>query len=227
MERRRAAALIGAIALCLALALGGQAMADSLVPEASGADTGRAVGRAASSYLAGIRTFAAAALWNRLDVLSHGYYENVGLTEQRYILSTIAVVQELDPSAVQSFYIGSWILVRNDRVAEGLAMAERGVERNPDAGILRTSLAQLRMLYEDDLDGAAEIGQTVLARAEEMVWLDAEEEYAGYAILRAIFEKAGRDDLVAPVEAELRRIDAGIDEAGGDHDHDGDGVPDH
>jgi hypothetical protein len=83
------------------------------------------------------------------------------------------------------------------------------------------------MLYEDDLDGAAEIGQTVLARAEEMVWLDAEEEYAGYAILRAIFEKAGRDDLVAPVEAELRRIDAGIDEAGGDHDHDGDGVPDH
>lgn len=227
MDRRRTPALIGAIVLCLGLALGGQAMADSLEPQASGAETGRAVGRAASSYLAGIRTFAAAALWNRLDILSHGYYQNVGLTEQRYILSTIAVVQELDPSAVQSYYIGSWILVRNERVADGLGMAERGVERNPDAGILRTNLAQLRMLYNDDLAGAVSMGETVLARSDELEWLDAEEEYAGYAILRAIFEKASRADLVTAVETELRSIDSEIDELGGDHDHDGDGVPDH
>lgn len=217
------------IALCLALALGGQAVADSQVPDASVVATGQAVGRAASSYLSGIRTFAAAILWNRLDVLSHDYYQNVGLTDQRFILSTIAIVQSLDPSAVQPYYIGSWVLVRNDRVADGLSMAERGVENNPEAGILRVNAAQLRMLYGEDLAGAVEMAKSILDRGDEMVWTDVVEQHNAYPILGAIFRAAGRDDLDAIVQEELLRFDeeAGdlLDDA--DHDHDHDGVPDH
>jgi hypothetical protein len=204
-------------------------MADALVPDASAAATGQAVGRAAASYLSGIRIFAAAVLWNRIDVVYHSYYRDVGLSDQRFIMSTIAIVQALDPTAVQSYYIGAWVLVRNDRVADGLAMAERGVINNPEAGILRTNAAQLRMLFGDDLEGAVEMAKTILDDTSGMVWTDAVEEHNAYPILGAIFRAAGRDDLDAIVQAELLRIDQEAGDLLGDddHDHDHDGVPDH
>ncbi|MBN2848161.1 MAG: hypothetical protein JXP72_06905 [Coriobacteriia bacterium] len=213
--------------LCLVLALAGQAMADSLVPEASGVETGRAVGRAASSYLSGLRTFAASVLWNRIDPVFHGYYHNLPLSEQRFVLSTIAIVQSLDPHMVQSYYIGPWILRGNDRLEDAIAMSERGVEANPKAGILLMNLAQMRMLYQDDLSGAVEVAERALA--PDVEWTDFVEQHNAYPILGAVFRAAGRDDLDAIVQAELIRLDA---EAGDlldeeDHDHDHDGVPDH
>ena len=227
MQRLATSLTAGVVVLCLVLALAGQAMADSLVPEASGVETGRAVGRAASSYLSGIRTFAAAVLWNRVDPVFHGYYHDLPLGEQRFVLSTIAIVQALDPRMVQSYYIGPWILKDNDRLEDAIAMSERGVEANPSAGILLMNLAQLRMLYQDDLPGAVEVAERALA--PDVEWTDLVEQHNAYPILGAIFRAAGRDDLDAIVQAELIRLDA---EAGDlldeeDHDHDHDGVPDH
>ena len=49
MSRSPAPALIAALALCLVLLLGGQALADALVPQASAAQTDQAVGHSGSS----------------------------------------------------------------------------------------------------------------------------------------------------------------------------------
>ena len=229
MGRPHAIRVTLAIVLCLGLVLGGQAVADSAVAGTAETNQQVVIGQAASSYLTGLRTFAAAILWNRLDVLSHSYYRDASLTEQRYILSTVAVVQALDPRAVQSYYIGSWILVRNDRVADGLAMAERGVEDNPTSGILRVNLAQLRILYQDDIAGAVDLARSVLELGDDAQWADPVEEHNGLSIMGAIFRAGGREDLDAQVQAILAHVD---EEAGDalddvDHDHDGDGVPDH
>lgn len=219
--------LLGAIAACLVLALGGQAVGDALVPDASGADTNRAVGRAASSYLLGIRRFGAAVLWNRLDPIMHGYYGGTALEDMRYMLSSIAAIQALDPESVQSYYVGSWILIQNGRTKEGMEMAERGVAANPDAGILRVNLAQLRMLYADDLPGAVEMAETALG--PDLRWTDVVEQHDAYPILGAIFRVAGRSDLEAQTQAALERMDEEAGDAIGEegHDHDNDGAPDH
>lgn len=221
--------LIAGVVLCLVFALGGQALADSLVPEASGQDTNAAVGRAASSYLTGVKRYAAAALWNRIDPLMHGYYGGVPLAEQRYMLSTIAMVEALDPGFTQSYYVGAWILVESDRLDEGLAMAERGVRAVPTSGLLRANLAQLRYLHARDLDGALEAA--VAGLEPDVVWGSASEQYNGYIIFRDIFRATGNDDLAATMQEELARLDAEIeanpDEADHDHDHNDDGVPDH
>ncbi|MGB4441415.1 MAG: hypothetical protein WBJ62_04245 [Coriobacteriia bacterium] len=221
--------LIAGVVLALVLALGGQALADSLVPEASGADTNAAVGRAASSYLTGIRRFGAAVLWNRLDPIMHGYYEGVSLTNQRYMLSTIAMVVALDPEFTQSYYTGSWVLIQNDRLEDGVAMAERGVREVPTSGLLLTNLAQLQYLYAEDRDGALE---TAMAGLEpEVEWESLSDQYNGYAAFKDVFVAFGRDDLYQQTLAEMARLDAEIDanpdEAAHDHDHDNDGVPDH
>jgi tetratricopeptide (TPR) repeat protein len=226
-EGRPSVRLIAAVALCLVLALGGQAMADSLVPDASGADTNRAVGRAAASYLTGIKTYAAAALWNRIDPLMHSYYTASTLGDQRYMLTTIAAVQALDAHFIDSYYVGSWILADNDRVDEAIEMAERGVEENPGSGLLLANLAQIRLLFDDDLPGALEAA--LLGMGDDIVWTDLEEEHAALPIFGAVFRAAGRDDLYNVVQAELERIDveAGDSIAPEEHDHDRDGVPDH
>lgn len=213
MTRRYAS--IAGIVLCLLLALGGQALADGLVPDASGAATNQAVGQAASSYLTGIRTFAAAVLWNRIDNLVDNYYSGVSLNDQRYMLTTIAVVQELDPKAVPSYYVGSWLLANNDRLEDGLAMAERGVEANPDAGVLRVSLAQLLQLYTDDMDRAVELAESALS--DDMAWDDSIQQANGYLTARAVFEAAGRDDLAETAQA---MADAVVIDPADIHEHD-------
>jgi len=218
---------IAAIAVCLVLALGGQALADSLVPEASGAETNRAVGRAATSYLTGLRTYAAAALWNRIDSLLHNYYSGVSLEDQRYMLSTIAAVQALDEHFIQSYYVGAWLLVNNDRVDEGIDMAERGVEANPRSGLLYENLAQVQMLFADDIDAAVKAAERALE--PDIEWTDVTEEHNAYPILGAVFRAGGRADLDAIVQQRLAELDeiAGDSIAPEDHDHDHDGVPDH
>lgn len=226
-DRRTLRAAAAAIAVCLALALGGQALADALVPDASGADTGRAVGSAASSYLTSLKRYAASALWNRLDPLMHGYYAGKTLPEQRYMLSTIALIEELDPQLVFAVPVGCWILLENGRVGDGLAMAERGVDANPSSGLLLSNLAQLEYLYGDDLVGAAETAERALG--EDVVWTDLHEKHQWYGILGDIFRQAGRDDLDAIVQDELVRLDIelGDELSAEEHDHDNDGVPDH
>lgn len=224
MSRMPAAALV---AVCLVMALGGQAGADALVGGASGVDTNRAIGRAASSYLTGLKTFAAAALWNRTDPLLHNYYESVPLDEQLYMLTTIAAVQALDPHAVQTYYVGAWILARNERIGDGLAMARRGVEANPDAGVLWAGYAQMLLLYSDDIREAVSAGE--MALDDRMQWTDPVEQANSYAALMGVFRASGRTDLEAKARAKIVDVERVAGEALGaeDHDHDGDGVPDH
>jgi len=227
MDALRTRTLVLVVITCLAVALGGQALADSLVPEASAADTNAAVGHATSSYLTGIRSYAAAALWNRLDPVMHGYYSGVSLSDMRYMLSSISLIVALDPQFVQAYPVGSWILVQNDRADDGLAMARRGVDANPESGSLLANLAQLQYLYGDDLTGAVETAER--AMEHDVEWADLHEQHSWYPILGDIFRQGGRDDLDAIVQAELVRIDeeAGDQLAPEDHDHDHDGVPDH
>ena len=227
MALRSRAVRIALIVVLLAMALGGQAITDSLAVGSSGADTTEAVGRAASSYLSGLKRFAAAVLWNRIDPVFHNYYEGTPLVEQRYMLSTIAMVQELDPELTDSYYVGSWILVGNGLVDEGLAMAEHGVEVNPTAGIVLVNYAQLLEVYDGDPVLMVETAERALG--SDIEWKDHTEQANAYTALGALFRAAGRDDLDAFVQSEIDYLESLPDDAEGsmEHDHDHDGVPDH
>ena len=211
----------------LVVALSGQYVSDASLESGSSAATVQAVGRASNSYLSGIRIYAAAVLWNRIDPLLHGYYDGVPLADQRYMLSTIALVEWLSPTFAPAYYVGPWILVRNDRVDDGMAMAKRGVERIPDSGMCRASYAQLLVIEKDDLAGAVEQGKAALGTT--MIWTDTAEQMNAYASISQIFRQAGETELADYVAAEIDRIDATVDNGASEdiHDHDGDGKPDH
>lgn len=214
------------IAVCLALALGGQAVGDS-VSAPSGDSTTEIVGRTSLSYLTGIRRYTAAILWNRIDPLLHGYYDDVPLDQQKYMLSTISAVEWLDPDFDQPYYVGSWILVRNGKVDEGMEMIRRGAERIPDSGALHMAHAQMLDIITGNLPAA--LAEARVALQPEMRWTDDVERINGYAAIAQLFRKAGEYQLAEQVAAEIDRLDAQIDNAAPEavHDHDGDGVPDH
>jgi len=210
----------------LVLALAGQAVGDRIVSGPSNATTA-AVGRASASYLTGIRRYTAAILWNRIDPLLHGYYENVPIEQQRYMMSTIAAVEWLDPTFDQPYYVGAWILAKNSKVAEGLAMAKAGTENIPDSGTLHMSYAQMLLLFKKDAAGA--VAQGELAIEPRMKWIDNVDQINGYASIEHIFLQAGETTLAAKTAAEIDRLDALIGNSAPTdvHDHNEDGKPDH
>lgn len=214
-------------AVFLVVALSGQYVGDRAVGTRSSTATVDAIGRASTSYLTGIRTYAAAVLWNRIDPVMHGYYAAASLEEQTYMLSTVALVEWLDPLYPQAYYVGAWILVRNGKVAEGMTMARQGVERIPDSGMCRASYAQLLLLESKDLPAAVE--QAKIALGPSIQWTDASEQLDSYASIEQILRQAGDVALADQVRETIDRIDATVqNSAPADiHDHNGDGVPDH
>ncbi len=227
MNARRETLLPLAVAAAfLLLALGGQAVGDRFVSAPADSPTA-AVGRASASYLTGIRRYVGAVLWVRIDPVLHGYYRDVPLENQTYMLSTIAAVEWLDPTFDQPYFVGSWILTRNDKVTEGLDMARRGTERVPDSGTLHMSYAQMLLVLNNDVPGA--IAEAKLAIEPGMRWTDDIEKINGYAAIEQMFRQAGETALAAQVALEIDRLDAAMGNAAPTdvHDHDGDGTPDH
>lgn len=185
---------IAAALVCLLLAglLGGQAVADATVPARAGTVAGAAMGRAGFAYLTGLRRFAALLLWNRLEPQFHGYYSDLALKDERFLLPNMRVVTLLDPQFIQAYYMVPWILVDNGKLPDAMAVAREGVGNNPDSGLLHTALAQLLYLKVKDLKGA--VAQADLAMRTNQVWADATEQWQSMKILIDIYNKAGEPE---------------------------------
>lgn len=213
-------------ALCVLLIFGGQALGSASAPPA-GSEAAASVGRAGFAYIGGLRRFAAAVLWNRLDPLSHEYYEGESLSKQTFMMPTFNMVTILDPQFEQAYYLASW--VAHSQVSEeyGLEVAREGLERNPRSGMLTMNLAQL--LFIQDADGnRAEVMSLVerIMTDTELVWLDDETTYEALVVARDAFSHYGDPATSARIEQALERLRSeGF--GAGDHDHDGDGEQDH
>ncbi|MGB4592395.1 MAG: hypothetical protein WBI63_01290 [Coriobacteriia bacterium] len=200
------------VALCaafLAMTLAGQVASDGIIPSADRASTVSTVGEAGFSYLSGLRTFGAAVLWNRLEPIMHGYYEGTPLKDQHYMLPTVHMVIALDPSLLDPYYVGSWIIARNGRIDEGLALAKQGLDNNPESGLMMMSYAQMLYLYKAETQTPAKLAER--AFGPTIQWRSLEEQYEGYAIARDAFEAVGLTDRARYAETEMGRVGALID----------------
>lgn len=215
------------VCVMLALALVGQAVTDASTPLAT-TGTGQAIGRAGFAYLTGFRVFAASVLWNRLEDVLHGYYHDVPLDDQTFIMPSIRMITALDPQLVDAYYVVGFVLASRGETETAFQVAREGVSNNPDSGLLRMSYAQILFLFGDESDMAEAIRQADYAM-DHGVWRDAIEQHDSYGILSFIYKRAGDRGRFDTLQREIERLDAEIGDAipAGGHDHDGDGVPDH
>lgn len=218
-------AIVAALVIGLMLVLVGQAVAGALLPAQDGS-AAQVAGRAGFAYLTGVRTFAAAVLWNRLEPIFHEYYSEVPLGEQLSVVPMVRMVNWLDPQFEDGYYLSAWVLFQRGDVEQAYEIASSGVDNNPDSGLLKMSYGQI-LLLNGDIEEAA-----VLAEGAYYAdWRDDEERFGGLRVLMTIFHQAGMSELhdaAAHEHAELQEsFGLPSESTGVEHDHDGDGVPDH
>jgi hypothetical protein len=196
------------IAVLLVAMLAGQAATDALAPVGR-ASSGRSVGRASFAFLGGLRTFAAAVLWNRLEPQYHEYFTGVPFDKQVFVLPTVRVVVALDPQFEQPYFVASLLLARSGHETDGLRLARDGVAANPKSGLLISSLVQMIVIFEKDYRAAAAEADRGLAPGVR--WSTLNDEYEGLAIFREAYklsgQKAKHDKTVALIQEVGARID--------------------
>ena len=137
-----------AVVLLVAI-LGAQALAAfSAPPGADRLDGSARSARTGFEYLGGLRKFAAAALWNRLEPQFHEYGNGKSIDQRLEFLPTMRLVQMLDPQFEQAYYVSAFMLVQNRPHAPSARDRTRGHREQPevraDARQLRTDPAHRR-----------------------------------------------------------------------------------
>ena len=188
----------------IAFLLAAQVAAGAFATTDGSSATGRTLGHAGFAYLGGLRTFAAALLWDRLDGIHDGYYQGVTLKDQKFLLPTFRMVTWLDPQFVQAYYVAQWIVARNGRVDEALALTREGLAANPHSGLLRASYAEMLLTFKKERETAHR--WAVIAIGTDSNWASSDEKYEGYAFMRDIFKITGDKRRLAVVDAELARL---------------------
>lgn len=213
-----------AVVLVVVLLLS-QGLATVTAPPDRLASTGRVLGQTGFAFLGGLRTFAAAVLWNRIEPVFHEYYSGVSLNEQKYMIPTLRLVVALDPQFTQAYYISSYIVFDASH-EEGLSLAKLGIANNPDAGVLHANLAQL-LFIDDKVAHRAEImEQVALGSAPSAQWSDDAQRYEGFATMSQALTGIGETQAARALQARMSQVKARVGDVG-DHDHDGDGKQDH
>lgn len=230
--RARIGLVVAAFALSIAAVLGGQALTDARTAAAARAGAGATVGRAAFSYLSGLRALVAYQLWNRIEPIDHQYYQGVMLDQSYYMIPTARIVMVLKPDFPEPYYILPWVLARNGKIGPALELAAEGVDANPRSGLLIMSYAQVLAVVAQDWSKAAALSDRALGT--DVVWTDDTQKWQSLRVAEEIYRRdgqTGKADALGRMLDELsKRIDAASaspDALGNAHDHNGDGVPDH
>jgi tetratricopeptide (TPR) repeat protein len=220
--------VVGLVAVLIAALVGVQGVATLAAPNDSVASAGRLLGDTGFAYLGGLRVFAAAVLWNRLEPQFDQFYQDKKLKDLTFLMPNLYLVQKLDPTFVQAYYNAAFILGRRGQWDEALRVAKEGIEKNPKSGLMRANYAQL-LIMQDQKDNLPEAyRQALVGVGPDITYDTMDDEFESVAIFRVVFNLAGRKDLAS---AASRRLDAlrsaGAEATGLSHDHDGDGSPDH
>ena len=194
--------------LLVTLLLGAQAAANASAPQGPATSTGRAIGQAGFAYLAGLRTFAAAVLWNRLDPQFHLYYRGVAFKNQIQMLPTLRIIQALDPQFQQAYYNAAFILAERGDFAEAVRVAEEGVRNNPNAGLMKANLVQVLIMQDKvkNLSRALEVARAGMA--PNITFDNLDDEFESYVSFRTPFQIAKDSATVAAINRKLAELRA-------------------
>jgi len=202
----RTATVFALVLVFLAVALGGQAVGDAAVQSAEKGSVTQSAGRAGFAYLTGLRTYAAAVLWNSIDPIMDTYFRGKPFDENRFMLPIISAVVALDPHFTQAYSVGTWIIARNGKLQPALDLARRGVENNPNSGTCRVAYAQLLQTMDKDLPAAHK--QAAAALGDHVTWDGTQDASDGLRSVLAIMRAAKDEDGIAKAKEAIKRADA-------------------
>jgi hypothetical protein len=200
---RALGSVLVAVVLLIAI-VGAQALAASSAPQGATVSTGATLGRTGFEYLGGLRKFAAAALWNRLEPQFHEYGNGKSIDQRLEFLPTMRLVQMLDPQFEQAYYVSAFMLSRIGRMPQALEIAREGIEKNPESGLMHANYAQI-LLIQDQVKNLPEaLKEAKAGTAPGTRWANSDDQFEGYGIFRTVFKLAG-DQAAAQKMTEVQK----------------------
>lgn len=194
--------------LCLALLLGAQALSGANAPAGGVATTGRVLGRTGYAYLGGLRTFAAALLWNRLDPIFHGYYHENFNRDFVVFMPSIRLVLALDPQFQQAYYVASYFLADSGRVDTGAALAKEGIANNPTSGLLRANYIEILRIQDPKKNLPMMLEQAKVGVQPNMTYANIDDAYESLGVFRAVFTQTHDPKMVETLIAVQKQLAA-------------------
>jgi len=175
----------------LAIILGAQALAVFSAPGGSTASTGAVLGQTGFEYLGGLRKFAAATLWNRLEPQFHEYGGGETIDKRLEFLPTMRLVQILDPQFEQAYYVSAFMLARIGRMPQALEVARDGIKNNPTSGLMRANYVQILLIGDPVKNLPEAYAEAKSGIAPGIAWANDDDKFEGYGIFQAVFRLAG------------------------------------
>jgi hypothetical protein len=179
------------VAALLAVMVGAQLLAATSAPAGATLSTGTMLGKTGFQYLGGLRKFAAAALWNRLEPQFHEYGNGKSIDQRTDFLPTMRLVQILDPQFEPSYYVSAFMLDSMGRKSQALDIARDGVKNNPKSGLMRANFAQILLLQDKVKNLPEALTQAQAGIEPGVVWATTDDQYEGYGIFLTVFRRAG------------------------------------
>jgi hypothetical protein len=195
-----------AVVLLLVSIVGAQALATASAPSGTTVATGAMLGQTGFEYLGGLRRFAAAALWNRLEPQFHEYGNGGSIDKRVEFLPTMRLVQMLDPQFEQAYYVSAFMLARLGRSTQALEIAREGVAKNPKSGLMRANYAQMLIMQDKVKNLPEALRQAKAGAAPGATWSNVDDQFEGYGIFRNVFSLAGDTAEVQRMNEEQQRL---------------------
>ena len=190
-------------ALLFAVLLGAQAVGAATAPPGGVTSTGRLLGQTSFAYLGGLRTFAAAMLWNSIDPEFHEYESVHKTLDETYIvfLPTVHLVLALDPRFEQGYYTASFFLARMGHVDKGVALAQDGIRNIPTSGLLRSNYIQLLRMQDKVGNRPEMLRQAKLGLAPTIQFANVDDEFEALGVFRSVFTEIGDTATAAAIKS--------------------------
>jgi hypothetical protein len=195
-----------AVILLLVSIVGAQALAAASAPSGATVATGAMLGQTGFEYLGGLRRFAAAALWNRLEPQFHEYGNGAPIDKRVEFLPTIRMVQMLDPQFEQAYYVAAFMLARLGRSTQALETAREGVAQNPKSGLMRANYAQMLIMQDKVKNLPEALKQAKAGTQPGTTWANADDQFEGDGIFRNVFKLAGDTAAVQKMNEEQKKL---------------------
>jgi hypothetical protein len=206
LGEHRLVSTIALVCVVLALLVGAQYVAQQSLPTGGYTATGLALGQTGWAYLGGLRTFAAAVLWNPLDEQFHRYYGGALDSNFKVFMPTIRLVQVLDPHFEQSYYVAAYELAQAGYMPEALKVAREGVDNNPLSGRLRSNYIQILLIQDKKKNLPLAVEQAKAGIQPDMTFTSGDNKFEAYGVFKSVFNMAGEKDLARQVAAEQAKI---------------------
>jgi tetratricopeptide (TPR) repeat protein len=161
--------------------------------------------------LGGLKTASAAFLWLKVDRIHDTYYGN--LKKEEELVPMYRLVTWLNPHLDEAYYVGSYMLYKFGKPAEGWKFNQEGLRMNPRSGKLELNAAQFilfergkRKLKAKDYKAAVEH----LKRALTFGNMEDDEFLIAYHDLKLAYDNLGLKDEANATDKELNAFIAAM-----------------